>query len=137
MTMTEHHKIAETIIFKTRFEPCGWNVRAKVGPFCRKGLRSPAATCDQISFHFKIMSPEITAPLFVSPRNIPLTVRLAAKVLSGRKDLQKSRKRSLLQLLFPYGTRRSSTTGLLEQNALSFGSTGSPLDAGILSDNAY
>jgi len=51
-------------------------------------------------FHFKIMSPEITAPLFVSPRNIPLTVCLAAKVLSGRKDLQKSPKRSLLQLLF-------------------------------------
>ena len=62
--------------------------RAEVGPFCRKGLRSPAATCDQMRFHFKIMSPEITTPLFVSPRNIPLTVRLAAKVLSGRKDLQ-------------------------------------------------
>jgi len=70
-----------------------------------------------MSFHFKLMSPEITAPLFVSPRNIPLTVHLAAiwKILSGRKDLPKSPKRSLLQLLFPYGTRRSSTTGLLEQ----------------------
>ncbi|HQZ67095.1 MAG TPA: hypothetical protein PLY87_18515, partial [Planctomycetaceae bacterium] len=45
------------------------------------------ATCDQISFHFKIMSPEITAPLFVSPRCNPLSLRLAAKVLSGRKDL--------------------------------------------------
>jgi|GEM_PF-6095417 len=91
------------------------NVRTEVGPFCQKGLRSPAATCDQISSHFKIMSSEITAPLFVSSRCIPLTLRLAAKVLSGRKDLQKSPKRSLLQLLFPYGTRRSSTTGLLEQ----------------------
>jgi len=68
-----------------------------------------------MSFHFEIMSSEITAPLFVSPRNLPLTVRLAAKVLSGRKNLPKSPKRSLLQLLFPYGTRRSSTTGLLEQ----------------------
>jgi len=38
-------------------------------------------------FHFKIMSPEITAPLFVSPRCIPLSLRLAAKVLSGRKNL--------------------------------------------------
>jgi len=66
-----------------------------------------------MSFHFKLMSPEITAPLFVSPRNIPLTVHLAAiwKILSGRKDLQKSPKRSLLQLLFPSGTWRHSTTG--------------------------
>jgi len=61
------------------------------------------------------MSPEITTPLFVSPPCIPLSLRLAAKVLSGRKDLPKSPKRSLLQLLFPYGSRRSSTTGLLEQ----------------------
>jgi len=95
----------------------GGRYAISVGPFCRKGLRSPAATCDQMSFHFEIMSSEITAPLFVSPRNIPLTVRLAAiwKILSGRKDLQKSPKRSLLQLLSPFGTRRSSTTGFLEQ----------------------
>ena len=33
------------------------------------------------------MSPEITTPLFVSPPCIPLSLRLAAKVLSGRKDL--------------------------------------------------
>jgi|GEM_PF-3765063 len=52
---------------------CGGCVSAiSVDPFCRKGLRSPAATCDQIRFHFKVMSPEITTPLFVSPRNIPL-----------------------------------------------------------------
>jgi len=40
-------------------------------------------------FHFKIMSPEITVPLSVSPRCIPRTLRLAAiwKILSGRKDL--------------------------------------------------
>jgi len=30
------------------------------------------------------------APLFVVPCDIPLSVRLAAKVLSGRKELQKS-----------------------------------------------
>jgi len=102
---------------KTHDEPCLWKVRAEVGPFCRKGLRSPAATCDQMRFHFKIMSPEITAPFFVSPRCNPLSLRLAAiwKVLSGRKDLQKSPKRSLLQLLFPYATGRRSTSGLLEQ----------------------
>jgi len=35
--------------------------------------RTSQPRCDQISFHFKIMSPEITAPLFVVPRNIPLT----------------------------------------------------------------
>ncbi len=28
MTMTEHHKITETIIFKTRIEPCRITVRA-------------------------------------------------------------------------------------------------------------
>ena len=114
-TMTERHKTTETVIFKTRIEPCRWKVRAEVGPFCRKGFRSPAATCDQMRFHFKIMSPEITAPLFVSPRCIPLSLRLAAKVLSGRKDLQRSPKHSLLQLLFPYATGRRSATGLLEQ----------------------
>jgi len=46
-----------------------------------------AATCDQIRFHFKIMSPEITATLFVPRCCIPLPLRLTAKVLSGRKDL--------------------------------------------------
>jgi len=35
-----------TTIFKTRIKPCRWIVRAEVGPFCRKGLRSVAATCD-------------------------------------------------------------------------------------------
>jgi len=53
-------------------------ILSEVGPFCRKGLRSPAATCDQMRFHFKLMSPEITTPLFVSPCDIPLTVRLTA-----------------------------------------------------------
>ena len=115
MTMTEHHKITETIIFKTRIKVCRWKVRAEVGPFCRKGLRGPAATCEQMSFQFKIMSREITTPLFVSPHHIPLSLRLASKVLSGRRDLQKSPQRSLLRLHFPYGTGRSSTTGLLEQ----------------------
>jgi len=42
-------------------------------------------------FHFKIMPPEITAPLFVSPRDIPLSLRLAAKVHSGRMDLPQRR----------------------------------------------
>ena len=90
-------------IFKTRFKPCRWKVCADVGPFCRKGLRSPAATCDQTSFNPKIMSPEITAPLFVVPCDIPLSVRLAAnrKILSGRKDLQKSPNRTVLRIAFP------------------------------------
>jgi len=48
------------------------------GSACRAGLRSPAATCDQTCFDFKITSPKITAPLFVSPCCISLTVRLAA-----------------------------------------------------------
>jgi len=61
------------------------------------------------------MSPEITASLFVSPCDVPLTVRLAAKVLSGRKDLQKSPKHIAVKLLFPYATGRRSTNGLLEQ----------------------
>jgi len=101
MTMTERDNMLTSIIFKTRIEPCRWNVCAEVGHFCRKGFRSPAATCDQMRFHFKIMSPEITAPLFVLPRCIPLLLRLAAnwKILSGRMDLQKSPKRSLPQLL--------------------------------------
>jgi len=40
-------------------------------------------------FRFKIMSPGITAPLFVSPCDVPLTVCPATnwKILSGRKDL--------------------------------------------------
>ena len=91
-----------TMIFKTRFESCWWKDCAEVGPFCRKGLRSIAATCDQKYFDAKIMSPEITAPLLVSPCDDPLTVRLAAKVLSGRKDLQKSPNRIVVKLLFPY-----------------------------------
>jgi len=68
-------------------------------------------------FRFKIMSLEITAPLFVSPCDVPLTVRLAAiwKILSGRQDLQKSPKHIVVKLLFPYATRRRSTTGLHEQ----------------------
>jgi len=106
-----------TTIFKTRIKPCGWKDRAEVGPFCRKGLRSVAATCDQTCFDGKIMSPEITASLFVSPCDVPLTVRLAAiwKILSGRKNLQKSPNRIVLHLLFPYATGRRSSTGLLEQ----------------------
>jgi len=73
MTMTERDNMLTSIIFKTRIEPCRWNVCAEVGHFCRKGFRSPAATCDQMRFHFKIISPQITAPLSVVPRNIPLT----------------------------------------------------------------
>ena len=103
------------MIFKTRFEPCRWKVCAEVGPFCRKGLRSVAATCDRTCFDGKIMSSAITAPLFVLRCAVPLTVRLAAKVLSGRKDLQKSPNRIAVKLLFPYATGRRSTTGLLEQ----------------------
>jgi len=63
------------------------------------------------------MLPEITASLFVFPCAAPLTVRLAAiwKILSGRKDLQKSPKHIVVKLLFPYATRRRSTNGLLEQ----------------------
>jgi len=54
---------------------------------------------------------------FVSLCDGSLMLRLAAiwKILSGRKDLQKWPKRSLLQLLFPYATWRRSTNGLLEQ----------------------
>ena len=99
------------------FESCRWKDRAEVGPSCREGLRSVAATCDQTCFGAKIMSAEITAPLFVSPCDIALTVRLAAiwKILSGRKDLLKSPKRIARQTLFPYATRRRSTNGLPEQ----------------------
>jgi len=103
------------LIFKTRIQSCRIAVRAEVGPFCRKGLRSVAATCDQTCFDSKIMSPEITAQHFVLRCCIPLTVLLAAKVLSGRKDLQKSLKHIAVKLLFPYATGRRSTTGLLEQ----------------------
>jgi len=106
-----------TTIFKTRFESCGWKDRAEVGPFCRKGLRSVAATCDQTCFDIKITSPEITAPFFVSACDVPLTVHLAAiwKIFSGRTDRQKSPNRIAVKLLFPYATGRRSTTGILEQ----------------------
>ena len=92
-------------------------VCAEVCPFCRKGLRSPAATCDQTCFHVKILPPEITAPLFVLLCDVPLTVCIAAilKILSGRKDLQKSQKHIDVKLRFPYATRRRSTALLLEQ----------------------
>ena len=103
------------LIFKTRFESCRWKDRAEVGPSCREGLRSVAATCDHIPVHFKIMSSEITAPLFVAPCNMPLTLRRTAKILSGRKDLLKSPKRIARQTFFPYATRRRSTNGLPEQ----------------------
>ena len=65
--MIASHKRLKTMVFETRIEPCRWKVLADVRPFCRKGLRSPAATCDQTSFDSKIMSPEITAPHFVVP----------------------------------------------------------------------
>jgi len=78
-----------------------WKDIAEVGPFCRKGLRSVAATCDQTCFDAKTMSPEITAPHFVSPCCIPLTLRLAAKVQPGRQDLQKSPNRIVLRIAFP------------------------------------
>jgi len=52
-------------------------------------------------FHFKTISPEITAPLFVSPCDVPLTVRLAAKVLSGRKDLHEIAETQPLGIAFP------------------------------------
>jgi len=106
-----------TMIFKTRFEPCRWKVCAEVGPFCRKGLRSVAATCDQTCFNTKITSMEITAPLFVSPCDDPLTIRVAAiwKILSGRKDLRKSPKHIVVNFLFPNGTGGSNSNGLLEQ----------------------
>jgi len=93
--------LTSTTIFKTRFEPCRWKDRAEVGPFCRKGLRSVAATCDQTCFDAKIMSPEITASLFVSPCDVPLTVRLAAKVLSGRKDLHEIAETHCREIAFP------------------------------------
>jgi len=75
------------MIFKTCFESCGWKHRAEVGPFCRKGLRSVAATCDQTCCDAKVMSPEITAPLFVSPCDVPLTLRLEANVLQPMQGL--------------------------------------------------
>jgi len=87
-----------TTIFKTGIQSCRIAVRAEVGPFCRTGLRSVAATCDQTCFDTKITSPEITAPFFVSACDVPLTVHLAAKVLSGRKDLQKSPKHIAVKL---------------------------------------
>jgi len=65
--MIASHKRLKTMVFETRIEPCRWKVLADVRPFCRKGLRSPAATSDQTSFDSKIMSPEITAPHFVVP----------------------------------------------------------------------
>jgi len=43
------------------------------------------------------MSPEITATLFVSPGDIPLTLRLAAKVQPGRQDLRKSQPAALVR----------------------------------------
>jgi len=116
MTMTISRQTTPMIlIFKTRFEPCRWKVCAEVGPFCRKGLRSIAATCDQTCFDGKTMSAEITAPLFVSRCEVPLTVRLAAKVLSGRKDLQKSPKHIAVKLLFRYATGRRSTLNLTQR----------------------
>jgi len=109
--------LATALLFKTRFESCRIAVRVAAGPFCRKGLRSAAATCDQMRINFKIMPPEITAPHFVSRYSIPLTVRLAAiwKILSGRKDLRKPPNRSVVKSLFPYSTERRPTTGLLEE----------------------
>jgi len=78
--MTERHKIPGTDFFKTHLESCWWEVCAEPGPFCRKGLRSPAPTCDQMSFHIKIILPEITTPLFVS------TARCKAKSLCKNKS---------------------------------------------------
>jgi len=101
--------LTSTAIFKTRIKPCQWVVRADVGPFCQKGLRSVAATCDQMRFRLKIMSPGITAPLFVSPCDVPLTVRLAAiwKILSGRKDLSEIAKSHCREIAFPLLHRAS------------------------------
>ena len=107
--------LTSTANFKTRIESCRWKVCAEVGPFCRKGLRSVAATCDHIPVHFKIMSSEITAPLFVSPCNMPLTLRRTAKILSGRKDLLKSPKRIARQTLFHTPPGVAQPTGFLNK----------------------
>ena len=118
MRMIASHKLLKTSVLETRIKPCQWTVCADVGPFCRKGLRSPAATCDQTSFNSKIMSPEITAPLSVVPCDIPLSVCLAAnrKILSGRKHLQKSPTRSEAADCFSHMALAAATgTGFLNK----------------------
>jgi len=55
------------------------------------------------------MSPEFTEPLFVSPCDDPLTVRLAAiwKILSGRKDLSEIAETHCRKIAFPIRHRAS------------------------------
>ena len=99
------------LIFKSRFESCRWKDHAEVGPSCREGLRSVAATCDQTCFGAKIMSAEITAPLFVSPCDVPLTVHLAAKILSGRLVLTRKKLQVFVQVTKLTAMNRSKARG--------------------------
>jgi len=58
-------------------------------------------------FHFKIMSPEITAPLFVSPRCIPLWLDAFSRTLiaaSFNIEMQISIHPGLLQRMMFYAS---------------------------------
>ena len=72
------------------------------GSFFRKALSGPAATCDQTRFDSKMMSSEITATLFVSLCDIPLTLRLAGGAVAefGRSSLPRR--------IFPIAARRTA-----------------------------
>ena len=78
--------------------PAGWTY---VGPACRAGLRGPAATCDLAGCHIqKQPAGSFGLARFSLGFGYP-SVRLAAKVHSGRMDL-------LLKTCW-------TTTGFLEQ----------------------
>ena len=101
MTMTERHNILTSIIFKTRSEPCEIALRADIKKLrhSTERRRSFAPICSSHSADWtRIQS------------RGAVTLRFTDDCPLKTDDSQRS-----CSSLFPYGTRRSSTTGLLEQ----------------------
>jgi len=90
---------------KTPINPCRRSVRAEAGPFCREGLRGPAATTNERGFSL----PEWLAS---APSR---RFNLRRKFFPAERTYMKSPASRLPQKFFPSATGRCSTTGLLEQ----------------------
>jgi|GEM_PF-1356669 len=108
------HAAPSMTIFKTCPKPCRWKVCADVGAFCRKGLRSPAATrqvstpksCRRRSQHRFLLCHATSRFRFA--------LRQIGKSFPAERNYRNRLIALSCGLLFPYATRRRSTTGLLE-----------------------
>jgi len=100
MTMTDPQTQSDRI-FKTRSKPCQWKVRADI-----QRLRHSK----EKRLHFSAINTSLSADLSRIQSPGPMTLLFTDDWQLKTDDSQRS-----CSLLFPNGTRRSSTTGLLEQ----------------------